>query len=88
MPSKKLDMIAQIVDQTTNSLCGDWERWTDFLNTAARLYKYPYHEQLMIFAQRPDATACASYEICTQRMGRYTIIPHFFSQYEKKATKR
>ena len=71
MPSKKLDMIAQIVDQTTNSLCGDWERWTDFLNTAARLYKYPYHEQLMIFAQRPDATACASYEIWTQRMGRY-----------------
>ena len=48
-----------------------YQSWTDFLTTAARLYKYPYHEQLMIYAQRPDATACADYELWNKRMGRY-----------------
>ena len=50
---------------------GSYQSWTDFLTTAARLYKYPYHEQLMIYAQRPEATACADYELWNKRMGRY-----------------
>ena len=50
---------------------GNYGSWTAFLETAARLYKYPYHEQLMIYAQRPDATACAEYDLWNQRMGRY-----------------
>ena len=45
--------------------------WTAFLQTAARLYKYPYLDQLMIYAQRPDATACAAYDLWNDRMGRY-----------------
>ncbi len=42
-----------------------------FLTTASRLYKYPFHEQLMIYAQRPDATACAEYDLWNEKMGRY-----------------
>ena len=45
--------------------------WSAFLQTAARLYKYPYLDQLMIYAQRPDATACAAYDLWNDRMGRY-----------------
>lgn len=47
------------------------EKWTSFLTTAGRLYKYPYHEQLMIHAQRPDATACAEYDFWNDKMHRY-----------------
>ena len=52
-------------------LTGSWQEWTGFLTTAARLYKYPFHEQMMIYAQRPDATACAEYDLWNNRMGRY-----------------
>ncbi len=48
-----------------------WKEWTAFLTTAARLYKYPFHEQMMIYAQRPDATACAEYDLWNEKMGRY-----------------
>ena len=48
-----------------------WESWTDYLTTASRLYKYPFADQLMIYAQRPDATACADYDIWNNRMNRY-----------------
>lgn len=54
-----------------SSLGGRWQRWTAFLTTASRLYKYPFHEQLMIFAQRPDATACAEYDLWNDTMRRY-----------------
>ena len=50
---------------------GSWKEWTAFLTTAARLYKYPFHEQMMIYAQRPDATACAEYDLWNEKMGRY-----------------
>ena len=60
-----------MADQTAASLILSHENWTSFLQTMARLYKYPYHEQLMIYAQRPDATACASYEIWNNQMQRY-----------------
>ena len=61
----------QLADYTAQKIAGSYQSWTDFLTTAARLYKYPYHEQLMIYAQRPEATACADYELWNKRMGRY-----------------
>ena len=48
-----------------------WESWTAYLTTASRLYKYPFADQLMIYAQRPDATACADYDVWNNRMNRY-----------------
>ena len=63
--------LTQLADSTAREITGSWQCWTAFLTTAARLYKYPYHEQLMIFAQRPDATACAEYDLWNERMRRY-----------------
>ncbi len=70
MPSK-LQLYAQLADQTAQQITGSLQAWTGFLTTAARLYKYPYHEQLMIYAQRPEATACADYELWNNTMHRY-----------------
>ena len=66
-----LQQYRQLADHIATQITGSYQSWTDFLTTAARLYKYPYHEQLMIYAQRPDATACADYELWNKRMGRY-----------------
>ena len=62
---------AQLAEKTAKAVTGSVEEWTSFLQSAARLYKYSYPEQLLIYAQRPDATACASYEIWNQTMRRY-----------------
>ena len=70
MPSK-LQFYAQMADQTAQQLTGSLQAWTGFLTTAARLYKYPYHEQLMIYAQCPEATACADYDLWNKTMRRY-----------------
>ena len=70
MPDKAL-AYAQMAEDTAKELTGSYQRWTAFLTTAARVYKYPYTEQLMIFAQRPDATACAEYGLWTNTMRRY-----------------
>ncbi len=70
MPSK-VQAYAQMADHAATQITGSHKNWTDFLTTAARLYKYPYHEQLMIYAQRPDATACAGYELWNEQMRRY-----------------
>ena len=70
MPSK-LDFYAQMADHTARQVTGSFGEWTAFLETAGRLYKYPFHEQLMIFAQKPNATACADYELWNKQMGRY-----------------
>ncbi len=70
MPSK-LDFYAQMADHTAKQVTGSFGEWTAFLETAGRLYKYPFHEQLMIFAQRPNATACAEYDLWNNQMGRY-----------------
>ena len=67
----KAEQYAQMADQVARQLTGSWQEWAGFLTTAARLYKYPFHEQLMIYAQRPDATACAEYDLWNNRMGRY-----------------
>ena len=70
MPSN-VQALAQMADHAATQITASHESWTDFLKTAARLYKYPYHEQFMIFAQRPDATACAGYELWNEKMRRY-----------------
>ncbi len=70
MPST-VTALAQMADHAATQITASHESWTDFLKTAARLYKYPYHEQLMIYAQRPDATACAGYELWNEKMRRY-----------------
>ena len=62
---------AQMAEDTARQITGSYQDWTSFLRTAARLYKYPYHEQLMIYAQRPDATACASFDLWNNTMRRY-----------------
>ena len=69
--SQKTLYYAQLAEDTARRLTGSWERWSGFLATAGRLYKYPYPDQLMIYAQRPDATACASYDVWNDRMNRY-----------------
>ena len=69
--SEKTLYYAQLAEDTARRLTGSWERWAGFLSTSARLYKYPYPDQLMIYAQRPDATACASYDVWNDRMNRY-----------------
>ena len=56
MPTKA-ELYAQMADKVATQLTGSWQEWAGFLTTASRLYKYPFHEQLMIYAQRPDATA-------------------------------
>ena len=70
MPSKSEEYLA-LAQRTANGLTRYWESWTDYLTTASRLYKYPFADQLMIYAQRPDATACADFDIWNNRMNRY-----------------
>ena len=70
MPNKTEEYLA-LAQRTANGLTRYWEHWTDYLTTASRLYKYSFADQLMIYAQRPDATACADYNIWNNRMNRY-----------------
>ena len=70
MPSKTEEYLA-LAQRTANGLTRYWESWTAYLTTASRLYKYPFADQLMIYAQRPDATACADFDIWNNRMNRY-----------------
>lgn len=70
MPSKYQEY-RQMADTAERQLTSSYKRWTQFLRTAARLYKYPYNEQVMIHAQRPDATACAEYDFWNKKMGRF-----------------
>ena len=70
MPSKTEEYLA-LAQRTANGLTRYWESWTDYLTTASRLYKYSFADQLMIYAQRPDATACAEFDIWRNRMNRY-----------------
>ena len=70
MPNKTEEYLA-LAQRTANGLTRYWGHWTDYLTTASRLYKYSFADQLMIYAQRPDATACADYNIWNNRMNRY-----------------
>ena len=69
--SSKTEEYLALAQRTANGLTRYWESWTDYLTTASRLYKYSFPDQLMIYAQRPDATACADYDIWNNRMNRY-----------------
>ena len=70
MPNKTEEYLA-LARKTADSFSRKWEHWAEFLITAARLYKYSYPDQLMIYAQRPDATACAEYDVWNNKMNRY-----------------
>ena len=67
----KVQAYVQLADETALKITGNYLDWLSFLTTASRLYKYPYHDQLMIYAQRPDASACAAYELWNGTMHRY-----------------
>ncbi len=71
MPDSRTDSLVQLAQDTARRITGSHTAWMAYLQTAARLYKYPYHEQLLIFAQRPQATACAGYEVWKNTMRRY-----------------
>ena len=70
MQETKAKQYAKIARCMLEQISGNWEEWTKFLSTAARVYKYPFLDQVMIYAQRPDATACADYETWNRQMGR------------------
>ncbi len=70
MPTK-LQRISDLMEQTVRQATDKPNAWADFLKTAARLYKYPIEEQILIYAQRPDATACASIELWNRQMRRW-----------------
>ena len=67
----KIDDYVQLARQTMREIAADGETWRSFLQTASTLYKYSFYDQMMIYAQRPDATACASFELWTNTMRRY-----------------
>ncbi len=68
--NQKVQSFAELAVSTAKQITSSYTKWTAFLDTAARLYKYPYHEQVLIYAQRPDATACASFDVWNGRMNR------------------
>ena len=64
----KYHYISALAEMTAGDIVKNENEWTRFLTTAARLYKYPFNEQMLIYAQRPDATACASLETWNEKM--------------------
>lgn len=65
---RKYDLISALSEETAKRVTRNDESWKKYLNTASRLYKYPFKDQLLIYAQRPDAIACASIEIWNEKM--------------------
>ncbi|MBQ6480989.1 MAG: hypothetical protein IJI45_07730 [Anaerolineaceae bacterium] len=70
MPGK-VQAYVEMANETAASITQDAEAWMQFLRHSARFYKYSFNDQLLIYAQRPEATACASYEIWNNTMHRY-----------------
>ena len=68
--NQKAQTFAALAESTASQLTKSYTEWTGFLGSMGRLYKYPYIEQVFIYAQRPEATACASYDVWNKRMGR------------------
>ncbi len=66
--SKKYHEISVLAEETAKQAARNGEEWTKYLTTAARLYKYPFEEQMLIYAQRPDASACAAMETWNEKM--------------------
>ena len=69
--ASKLQFVSELANQTAHTVTRDIDGWKRYLTTASRLYKYPFDEQLLIYAQRPDATACASMELWNDTMRRW-----------------
>ena len=67
----KLQLITELSERTTHAAVKNPVNWTAFLKTAAWNYKYPFQDQLLIYAQRPNATACAEIELWNQKLGRW-----------------
>ena len=69
--ANKLYAMEQLTEEVAKDVAVSPQEWMRFLNTASRLYKYTFPEQLLIYAQRPEATAVASMEIWNQKMYRW-----------------
>ncbi|MCG5647121.1 helicase [Oliverpabstia sp. DFI.9.49] len=69
--ANKLYAMEQLTEEVAKDVAASPQEWMRFLNTASRLYKYTFPEQLLIYAQRPEATAVASMEIWNQKMYRW-----------------
>lgn len=67
----KLQLITELSERTAHSVTRNPVNWTSFLKTAAWNYKYPFQDQLLIYVQRPDATACAPIELWNRKLGRW-----------------
>lgn len=65
---RKYHLISALAEEMSKEVVRNEDSWRRYLNTASRLYKYPFKEQLLIYAQRPDAQACASIEIWNEKM--------------------
>lgn len=90
---KKYDMISALAETTAKEAVRNEESWRRYLNTASGLYKYPFKDQLLIYAQRPDTTACASIEIWNEKMHCWVNkgakgISHIFGKWVKNTRKR
>ncbi len=67
----KFEYYSDLADRQSRQLTDSYENWTNFLKTAGRIYKYPFSEQVLIYAQRPDITACAPIKIWNKPMNQY-----------------
>ena len=66
----KLNDIRELTEEIAGEVSHSPNAWMNYLDTAARLYRYPFADSLLIHAQRPDATACASMELWNGKMRR------------------
>ncbi len=66
--SKKYHEISMLAGETARQMSKNGEEWTKYLTTAARLYRYPFEDQMLIYAQRPDANACATMQLWNEKM--------------------
>ena len=68
---KKLREMKQLFKQEIDRITSDANKWMKFLSTASRLYKYDFEDQILLYAQRPDATACAEMSLWNEKMNRW-----------------
>ena len=69
--ASKFQFISELADHIAHSVTKNAVAWKNYLDTASRLYKYSFDDQLLIHAQHPDATACASMELWNNTMRRW-----------------
>lgn len=67
----KLNDVRALAKETAEKVSRSPQEWTKYLDTTARLYRYPFSDSLLIHAQRPDAEACASMELWNGKMCRW-----------------